>query len=178
MRRYETCQSQALLSIFNHFNPSGQALDVGRKQVRSKEGNTESDQKLQVAEQKMGELLSAMGVLGTEAAAAMTSVEAQQQRLTLQRLVSMVSFMFFCSWLWKQSYIIDSSFMYAIAMRITTWEDNLTNITVSKARGEVFKSSAIISSMFICRACWNTLRMCLKLGTEAMPLPEQYEYTS
>lgn len=75
------------------FNLFGQALDVGRRQVRSKEGNTENDQKLQLAEQKMGELLSAMGVLGKEAAAAMTSVEAQQQRLTLQRLISMVSFM-------------------------------------------------------------------------------------
>jgi len=72
------------------FSLLGQALDVGRKQVRSKEGNTENDQKLQVAEQKMGELLSAMAVLGKEAAAAMTGVEAQQQRHTLQRLISMV----------------------------------------------------------------------------------------
>ena len=81
----------------------GQALDVGRRQVRSKEGNTENDQKLQLAEQKMGELLSAMGVLGKEAAAAMTSVEAQQQRLTLQRLISMVSFMILLSALRRSS---------------------------------------------------------------------------
>lgn len=47
--------------------------------------------KLQTAEQKMGELTSAMAVLGKEAAAAMTAVEAQQQRLTLQRLIAMVS---------------------------------------------------------------------------------------
>ncbi|XP_024395037.1 SH3 domain-containing protein 2 [Physcomitrium patens] len=67
-----------------------QALDVGRKQVKSKEGNTEQDQKLQMAEQKLGELLSAMAGLGKEAASAMTSVEAQQQRVTLQRLISMV----------------------------------------------------------------------------------------
>lgn len=67
-------------------------MDVGRKQVKSKEGNPEQDQKLQVAEQKMGELLSAMAILGKEAAAAMTSVEAQQQRQTLQRLISMVGF--------------------------------------------------------------------------------------
>jgi Holliday junction resolvasome RuvABC DNA-binding subunit len=85
--------NQVLKGIdFTFVNPFGQALDVGRRQVRSKEGNTENDQKLQMAEQKMGELLSAMGVLGKEAAAAMTSVEAQQQRLTLQRLISMVSF--------------------------------------------------------------------------------------
>jgi Holliday junction resolvasome RuvABC DNA-binding subunit len=84
--------NQVLKGIdFTFVNPFGQALDVGRRQVRSKEGNTENDQKLQMAEQKMG-LLSAMGVLGKEAAAAMTSVEAQQQRLTLQRLISMVSF--------------------------------------------------------------------------------------
>ena len=76
-------------------NPFGQALDVGRRQVRSKEGNVENDQKLQMAEQKMGELLSAMSVLGKEAASAMTSVEAQQQRLTLQRLISMVSLTIF-----------------------------------------------------------------------------------
>jgi hypothetical protein len=79
-QRYERLRQEA----------EAQALDVGRRQVRSKEGNTENDQKLQMAEQKMGELLSAMGVLGKEAAAAMTSVEAQQQRLTLQRLISMV----------------------------------------------------------------------------------------
>lgn len=79
-QRYERLRQEA----------EAQALDVGRKQVRSKEGNTENDQKLQVAEQKMGELLSAMAVLGKEAAAAMTGVEAQQQRHTLQRLISMV----------------------------------------------------------------------------------------
>ncbi|XP_073396535.1 SH3 domain-containing protein 2 [Physcomitrium patens] len=78
--RYERLRQEA----------ENQALDVGRKQVKSKEGNPEQDQKLQVAEQKMGELLSAMAILGKEAAAAMTSVEAQQQRQTLQRLISMV----------------------------------------------------------------------------------------
>ncbi|XP_024369211.1 SH3 domain-containing protein 2 isoform X2 [Physcomitrium patens] len=79
-QRYERLRQEA----------ENQALDVGRKQVRSKEGNPDADQKLQLAEQKMGELLSAMAVLGKEAAAAMTSVEAQQQRQTLQRLMSMV----------------------------------------------------------------------------------------
>jgi endophilin-A len=46
--------------------------------------------KLQIAEQKLGELLASMTVLGNEAAAAMTTVETQQQRLTLQRLTAMV----------------------------------------------------------------------------------------
>lgn len=70
----------------------GQAVDVGRRQLRSKDGggNADYDQKLQMAEQKMGEVVSAMAVLGKEAAAAMTAVEAQQQRLTLQRLIAMV----------------------------------------------------------------------------------------
>lgn len=84
-----------LVVIVVDLNMSRQALDVGRKQVRSKEGNPDADQKLQLAEQKMGELLSAMAVLGKEAAAAMTSVEAQQQRQTLQRLMSMVGFTVF-----------------------------------------------------------------------------------
>jgi hypothetical protein len=33
-----------------------------------------------------------MGVLGKEAVAAMTAVEAQQQRLTLQRLIALVQY--------------------------------------------------------------------------------------
>jgi hypothetical protein len=69
-----------------------QAAEVGRRQLRNKEigGNADNTLKLQAAEQKMGELASAMAVLGKEAAAAMTAVEAQQQRLTLQRLIAMV----------------------------------------------------------------------------------------
>lgn len=43
-----------------------------------------------MAEQKLGELSASMAVLGNEAAAAMTAVETQQQRLTLQRLTTMV----------------------------------------------------------------------------------------
>jgi len=40
-----------LLDIdLNSCNPFEQALDVGRKQVRSKEGNTKTDQKFQVVE--------------------------------------------------------------------------------------------------------------------------------
>jgi hypothetical protein len=68
-----------------------QAAEVGRRQLRNKEigGNADNTLKLQAAEQKMGELASAMAVLGKEAAAAMTAVEAQQ-RLTLQRLIAMV----------------------------------------------------------------------------------------
>ena len=48
--------------------------------------------KLEAAESKLQELKSNMTVLGKEAAAAMTAVEGQQQRLTLQRLIAMVRF--------------------------------------------------------------------------------------
>ena len=46
--------------------------------------------KLEAAEAKLQELKSNMAILGKEAAAAMAAVEAQQQRLTLQRLIAMV----------------------------------------------------------------------------------------
>lgn len=67
-------------------------LRLGRRQLEQREAGANPDNtvKLQVAEAKMGELASAMAVLGKEAAAAMTAVEAQQQRLTLQRLIAMV----------------------------------------------------------------------------------------
>lgn len=47
--------------------------------------------KLQAAEARMQEIKSNMAVLGKEAAAALAAVEAQQQRLTFQRLVAMVN---------------------------------------------------------------------------------------
>jgi hypothetical protein len=46
--------------------------------------------KLEAAETKLQDLKANMAILGKEAAAAMTAVEAQQQRLTLQRLIAMV----------------------------------------------------------------------------------------
>jgi hypothetical protein len=61
--------------------------------VRNKEtagSNPENTLKLQIAKQKLGELSASMVVLGNEAVAAMTTVETQQQRLTLQRLTAMV----------------------------------------------------------------------------------------
>lgn len=51
--------------------------------------------KLEAAESKLHELKSNMGVLGKEAVAAMTAVEGQQQRLTLQRLIAMVTNQFY-----------------------------------------------------------------------------------
>jgi endophilin-A len=69
-----------------------QATEVGKRMARNKEtgSNPENTLKLQMAEQKLGELSASMAVLGNEAAAAMTAVETQQQRLTLQRLTTMV----------------------------------------------------------------------------------------
>lgn len=69
-----------------------QAAEVSRRQARVREAPTpENVARLHVAEAKMQELKANMAVLGKEAAAALAAVEAQQQRLSLQRLVAMVS---------------------------------------------------------------------------------------
>lgn len=69
-----------------------QAIEVSKRQVKVREtpGNAENVMKLEAAESKLQDLKSNMGILGKEAAAAMAAVEAQQQRLTLQRLIAMV----------------------------------------------------------------------------------------
>lgn len=69
-----------------------QTAEIARRQARVREvpGNPENIMKLQAAETKMQELKANMAVLGKEAVAAMAAVEAQQQRLTLQRLIAMV----------------------------------------------------------------------------------------
>ncbi|KAG8082827.1 hypothetical protein GUJ93_ZPchr0014g46905 [Zizania palustris] len=69
-----------------------QAVEVSRRQnrVRESAGNDDVISKLEAAEYKLEELKSSMVGLGKEAVAAMAAVEAQQQRLTLQRLIAMV----------------------------------------------------------------------------------------
>ncbi|WOL10562.1 hypothetical protein Cni_G19320 [Canna indica] len=69
-----------------------QAIEVSKRQIRVREtaGIGDNLSKLEAAEDKLQDLKSNMTVLGKEAVAAMTAVEAQQQRLTLQRLVAMV----------------------------------------------------------------------------------------
>ncbi|KAM7270917.1 hypothetical protein ACFE04_030131 [Oxalis oulophora] len=68
-----------------------QAAEVSKRQLRVKEAPIpENVAKLQVAEARMHELKANMAVLGKEAAAALAAVEAQQQRLTLQRLLALV----------------------------------------------------------------------------------------
>lgn len=70
---------------------SKQAAEVSRRQARVREApSPEHVAKLHAAEAKMQELKANMAVLGKEAAAALAAVESQQQRLTFQRLVSMV----------------------------------------------------------------------------------------
>ncbi|XP_050234807.1 SH3 domain-containing protein 2-like [Mercurialis annua] len=69
-----------------------QAIEVSKRQARVREmpGSPELAMKLEAAESKLQDLKSNMAVLGKEANAAMAAVEAQQQRLTLQRLIAMV----------------------------------------------------------------------------------------
>jgi len=68
-----------------------QAAEVSRRHARVREAPIpENVTKLHAAEYKMQELKANMAVLGKEAAAAMAAVESQQQRLTFQRLVSLV----------------------------------------------------------------------------------------
>ncbi|CAN1329494.1 SH3 domain-containing protein 3 [Linum perenne] len=68
-----------------------QAAEVSKRQARVREAhNPENVARLQAADTKMQELKANMAVLGKEASAALAAVEAQQQRLTFQRLVSLV----------------------------------------------------------------------------------------
>lgn len=69
-----------------------QAVEVSRRQAKVREGvgNPDMILKLEAAEAKLVDMKSNVATLGKEAAAAMAAVEAQQQRLTLQRLISMV----------------------------------------------------------------------------------------
>ncbi|KAF3783209.1 SH3 domain-containing protein 3 [Nymphaea thermarum] len=69
-----------------------QAAEVSRRQARVREtASTENIVKLQASEAKMQEIKANMAVLGKEAAAALAAVEAQQQRLTHQRLLALVN---------------------------------------------------------------------------------------
>ncbi|GAB2267660.1 SH3 domain-containing protein 2 [Dionaea muscipula] len=69
-----------------------QAIEVSRRQakVRETSGHPDHVMKLEAAETKLQDLKMNMTILGKEACSAMVAVEAQQQRLTLQRLIAMV----------------------------------------------------------------------------------------
>lgn len=82
--------------MFEDILDSQQAIEVSKRQIKVREtvGSGDNISKLEAAEAKLQELKSNMAVLGKEAVAAMTAVEAQQQRLTLQRLIAMVLSLF------------------------------------------------------------------------------------
>lgn len=65
---------------------------MARRQAKVREGTAHPEMalKLEAAEAKLQDLKSNVATLGKEAAAAMAAVEAQQQRLTLQRLIATV----------------------------------------------------------------------------------------
>ncbi|KAJ0252119.1 SH3 domain-containing protein 2 [Hirschfeldia incana] len=69
-----------------------QATEVARRQAKARESQGHPDilTKLESAEAKLQDLKSNMTTLGREAASALSSVEDQQQKLTLERLISMV----------------------------------------------------------------------------------------
>ncbi|QCD88625.1 endophilin-A [Vigna unguiculata] len=69
-----------------------QAIEVSKRQARVREmpPSAENSMKLEAAEAKLQDLKANTTILGKEAAAALAAVEAQQQRLTLQRLIAMV----------------------------------------------------------------------------------------
>ena len=70
---------------------------MAKRQARLREagGGADNALKVQIAEAKIQEITSSMAVLGKEASASMIAVDTQQQRLTLQRLIVLVS-PFYC----------------------------------------------------------------------------------
>jgi hypothetical protein len=64
-----------------------------KRQMKSKEAGSNDDSavKLKYAESKLTELQTTLSALGKEATAAMLAVEMQQQKITYERLLAMVS---------------------------------------------------------------------------------------
>ncbi|XP_024988598.1 SH3 domain-containing protein 2-like isoform X2 [Cynara cardunculus var. scolymus] len=69
-----------------------QAVEVSKRQARVRDGMGNSDHfmKLEAAESRLQHSKSNMLTLGKQAASAMAAVEAEQQKMTLQRLISMI----------------------------------------------------------------------------------------
>ncbi|XP_071688804.1 SH3 domain-containing protein 2-like [Rutidosis leptorrhynchoides] len=69
-----------------------QAVEVSKIQerMRDESGNTDQLMKLETAESKLQNLNSDMLTLGKQATSAMAAVEAQQQKMTLDRLLTMI----------------------------------------------------------------------------------------
>ncbi|KAE9620351.1 hypothetical protein Lal_00019475 [Lupinus albus] len=83
-----------LAQRYDRMRQEAEALgtEVSKRQAKVREtpGNADNAMKLEAAEAKLQDLKKNMGVLGKEAAAALAAVEAQQQSLTLQRLIATV----------------------------------------------------------------------------------------
>ncbi|KAI8531979.1 hypothetical protein RHMOL_Rhmol11G0177500 [Rhododendron molle] len=95
------------------------------KQNSKKTGNPDVALKLEASETKQQDLKSNMGILGKDAAA-MSAVEAQQQRLTLQRLIAMV--MQSALLLNQNELIIREFFRYLISLKARTYLFLLENL--------------------------------------------------
>lgn len=69
-----------------------QAVEIFKRQARMREGSGNTDQftKLEAAESKLQHLKSNMSILGKQATLAMAAVEAQQQKMTLDGLITMI----------------------------------------------------------------------------------------
>ncbi|KAK8493065.1 hypothetical protein V6N11_005403 [Hibiscus sabdariffa] len=91
--KYIETDARHLAQRYSRMRQEAEALaaEISRRQARIREAPIpENVAKLHATEAKMQEIKANMAVLGKEAAAALAAVEAQQQRLTLQRLVAMV----------------------------------------------------------------------------------------
>lgn len=67
-----------------------QASEVNKRKTKDPNSTQDYAAKLQAAEQKLVEITSAMGTMGTNATSSMTVVESQQQSTTLQKMLAMV----------------------------------------------------------------------------------------
>ncbi|CAM8988078.1 unnamed protein product [Rhodiola kirilowii] len=86
-------EARHLAQRYSRMRQEAEALasEILRRQARVKEAPIpENLARLQSAEYKLRELKTNMAILGKEAAAALTAVEAQQRRLTFRRIVAMV----------------------------------------------------------------------------------------
>lgn len=93
---------------------SYQVAEVLRRRLKSKaSASSESSVKLQNTEARLTELKSTAVALGREATAAMLSVEAQQQQMTFQKLLTMVLLLtVFDNWTFLCWYILVGIYGY------------------------------------------------------------------
>nr|XP_043606592.1 SH3 domain-containing protein 2-like [Erigeron canadensis] len=81
-QRYDRMRQEAEAQVIEVTKRQGKVMDGS--------GNPDLFARLEASESKLQDLKSNMAKLGKEAASAMAAVEAQQQKMTLQRLISMI----------------------------------------------------------------------------------------